>query len=51
MKNSSASKLANKANTLRKSSENLPPFVPGTEKEKETSKLAHLESIFINYQS
>ena len=47
MKNSSASKLANKANTLMKSGENLPPFVQGTEKDKETSKLTHLESILV----
>ena len=44
MKNTSASKQANKTNALRKSTENLPPFAPSTEKDKETSKLAHLES-------
>ncbi|CAD8107353.1 unnamed protein product [Paramecium sonneborni] len=43
MKNTSASKQANKTNVLRKSTENLPPFAPSTEKDKETSKLAHLE--------
>jgi len=45
MKNNSASKQANKTNTLRKSCENLPPFTPTTDKEKETSKLSHLESM------